>query len=111
MYPSPLGDARYTKVWPPTRLTARTGTTGAGAVLQMTRALTSCWLRRICAVRGISALARMLCRPLSTCGERKLIVDLTRTLPEESRISTGRPRRTRGGPFGGRIDEPRGGGF
>ena len=32
-------------------------------------------------MRGISALARMLCRPLSTCGERKLIFDLTSVLP------------------------------
>ena len=53
------------------RVTASTGTVGAGAVLQITRAFTSCALRKRSSEAWIRRLHQNPCRALSTCCEMK----------------------------------------
>ncbi len=55
-------------------------------------------------MRGISALARMLCSPLSTCGERKLIFDLTRSLAGAVENLYRQTLRTSPGTLCGNVD-------
>jgi hypothetical protein len=81
-----------TKYWPFTRVTANTGTTTPGRVLQITRARTN-WSVRRPRPLGTGALTRTCCVWSSTCGEMKLSLVLATTFPWSFSTSTGSPGR------------------
>ena len=76
--------ATNTKLCPPCRVTASTGTTAMGFVLQITRALIICALRTRSGGRCTGAFTRMPCKVLSTWGEMKSILVFSSSLPPVS---------------------------
>ena len=93
-----------TKLCPPCRVTASTGTTAMGFVLQITRAFTICALRSISASRCTGAFTRIPCSVLSTWGEMKSILRLLQQLAVVVRQIHSQPHAHLAGALRGNVD-------